>query len=362
VYSQNQIPVTIDGNVLNINGNIKLKPINNIKFYKSVAFNELSEIKKGNFKFGLTFRDNLRYPFYLLINDSIFTDKFYLNNKNNSIIIDSLINHPKPRLLLKSEQIDKDRFQFKNQMNDAEKWYMDKYDSIKCTINGTPTKEDLNYFSYLRKTDLENLNKNLEKFIIENPNSEFALWTLVSLFNGNGYNKIYEDSYFKFNSKIKKSSVGEELMKSFRNSKELNVGKVFPLIKLKSTSLQDVDMNLHENPNRNKFTLVDFWFTNCQACLLGFNDLKGIYSQYKIKNFEIVSVSTDKSQKLNDWIKIIETKQLTWINYIDINAEYAHLFNINSFPTNFLIDSNGKIIVKNISPKELEIFLKENLE
>lgn len=69
---------------------------------------------------------------------------------------------------------------------------------------------------------------------------------------------------------------------------------------------------------------------------------------------------------LTPWIKAIKKDDLNkWLHVSDLNGSFtcpnALKYGIKYIPTNFLIDSKGFIINKNIEPNELNIFLRQKL-
>ena len=63
------------------------------------------------------------------------------------------------------------------------------------------------------------------------------------------------------------------------------------------------------------------------------------------------------------WVKAIEDDKLTWnqvsnLRYFD---EIARTYNVNSIPRMFVLDSEGKIIAKNLRGVELENKIAELL-
>ena len=58
----------------------------------------------------------------------------------------------------------------------------------------------------------------------------------------------------------------------------------------------------------------------------------------------------------NAWLKAIENDGLTWRHVSDLKGwdnEAAKLYGVKSVPTNFLIDTDGKIIAKHLHRGEL---------
>ena len=75
----------------------------------------------------------------------------------------------------------------------------------------------------------------------------------------------------------------------------------------------------------------------------------------------MVGIATDKTFALPNLQKTIEEFEIPWTIYLDENSKQSDKWTIKVFPTNFLLDENGKIIKKNISQKELEVLLTQNL-
>jgi alkyl hydroperoxide reductase subunit AhpC len=79
-------------------------------------------------------------------------------------------------------------------------------------------------------------------------------------------------------------------------------------------------------------------------------------------DFEIVSISKDKTNKIQDWKDTIKKRNFNWVHYLDENGIETAELHITSWPTTFLIDSNGAIIEKNITPEKLEKILYEKFK
>jgi len=113
---------------------------------------------------------------------------------------------------------------------------------------------------------------------------------------------------------------------------------------------------------KGKWYLIDFWATYCSICIATFPKLQKIHDLYKDRNFEILAVSVDKD--LQKWQNFLKTHDLKWKNLIEkrgIDNSEAIKKYISFTPSNFLINPEGKIVASNISPEDLEKFLKENL-
>ncbi len=107
-----------------------------------------------------------------------------------------------------------------------------------------------------------------------------------------------------------------------------------------------------------KYTLVNFWASWCAPCRKENPKLKSIYTAFYNKGFEIIGISLD--EKKEDWLKAIKQDDLNWDQFIalpnGLKSNYDTYF-IPELPYNFLIDEKGKILGKNMSLKELNVFL-----
>ena len=110
------------------------------------------------------------------------------------------------------------------------------------------------------------------------------------------------------------------------------------------------------------YVLIDFWASWCRPCRDANPDLVKSYNTYHDKGFNIVGISLDR--KVDDWKRAIAEDKLVWPQLIDrqnqIN-EVAAYYVIEYIPQNILIDDNGIIVGKNLSPEELNNFLTNNL-
>ncbi|WP_228440979.1 TlpA family protein disulfide reductase [Chryseobacterium phosphatilyticum] len=117
---------------------------------------------------------------------------------------------------------------------------------------------------------------------------------------------------------------------------------------------------------KGKLVLIDFWATWCAPCVEEQPELKTLYETYsaQVKNntFEILGVSLDKNKE--SWQKTIDRFGINWIQISDLKfwkSPIAKAYEVDELPFNVIIDGQGTIIAKNIHGKDLEDFLKKNL-
>ena len=78
------------------------------------------------------------------------------------------------------------------------------------------------------------------------------------------------------------------------------------------------------------------------------------YAKFHSKGFEIYGVSLDESAEA--WRSAIDKQGMKWVNVSEVagwNTPAAKEYSVNSIPANFLIDSEGKIIAKDLRGEAL---------
>ena len=114
---------------------------------------------------------------------------------------------------------------------------------------------------------------------------------------------------------------------------------------------------------RGKYVLLDFWASWCGPCRAENPNVVAAYQKFKGKNFTIVGVSLDNNK--DAWENAIKSDGLAWTQVSDLKgwqSQAAALYNVQSIPSNFLIDTAGKVIAKNLRGKDLEEALSSVLK
>ncbi|MEB0263890.1 MULTISPECIES: TlpA disulfide reductase family protein [unclassified Mucilaginibacter] len=325
---------------------------------------------------GSTVRDDSIYFIPANISDKYYqTPQLAAQILDNKFTLKNTFNYPQLyRIVFKSDKNIRAWRGGKYFLDASTKSIIIDLSSEECnTIDGITFKEyRSSYHQFFCKNQLINcktdslsemvLNENnlydqlLFDYTVLHPASYVSLWSLIERVALYGHSKIRERTLNLFSNSIKRQMLWIAINDEVKQAKIKEGGK-FPLIQLKSVNLTASKLKLPKA----KFILINYWFSRCRPCLDEIPSLKKIYSNFKAKGFEIVGLSTDKIKDVPIWQRRVKEYELSWYQYIDENGHEANQLNVKSFPTTFLLDSTGTIIRKNMSMKELDIFLTQNL-
>lgn len=112
---------------------------------------------------------------------------------------------------------------------------------------------------------------------------------------------------------------------------------------------------------RGKVVLLQFWAAEDQNSRRMNSLLTDAYNKYKNRGFEIYQVNVGKNR--SEWIDVTDVDKINWINVGDLegSVKAVNLYNIQTIPSNYLLDKEGVILVKNISGTNLDRTLSQLL-
>ena len=114
---------------------------------------------------------------------------------------------------------------------------------------------------------------------------------------------------------------------------------------------------------KGKYVYIDVWATWCGPCKREIPFLKEMDEEYKGKNIAFVSLSIDKMEHKEKWLKMIKDENLKGIQILadkDWNSDFVTAYNITGIPRFILLDKEGNIVSSN-APRPSDPNLKEVL-
>jgi len=104
--------------------------------------------------------------------------------------------------------------------------------------------------------------------------------------------------------------------------------------------------------------IVYLWNPDCEHCQKETPKLKALYDKWKSKGLEVYAINVE--HEYDKWIKYIKDHDLDWINVSDdkYESKYYKKYHIFNTPGLYVLDTNNKIVAKQLMPDQLESTLE----
>lgn len=191
-------------------------------------------------------------------------------------------------------------------------------------------------------------------FVVENRNTVFGLMLLSELFSKE---ELTASEVAEIMGDLSPKSAAHplaiELKKKIEVSKKADIGGIAPAFEAPNPKGEIVSLN----DALGTYTIIDFWASWCRPCRMENPNVVRVYEKYHDKGLNIISVSLDREGQQDRWIKAIADDQMDWYHVSNLKFwqdPIARLYNVRSIPSTFLLDSEGRIIDKNLRGPALE--------
>lgn len=97
---------------------------------------------------------------------------------------------------------------------------------------------------------------------------------------------------------------------------------------------------------RGKYVYLDIWATWCAPCRAEIPYLKELEKHYKNRDIVFVSISVDKQDDYEKWVKFVNDEKLGGVQLFadkDFNSNWIRAFKVDGIPRFILIDPNGRV-------------------
>lgn len=145
------------------------------------------------------------------------------------------------------------------------------------------------------------------------------------------------------------------------NSKTTDKGQIAP-----DFSLNDLNnQNYSPSKDKGKVIILHFWTDFCRSCREEFPRMQATYEDLKKEiglQFELVAVNIGQTKKISEKFK--KDFEVSFKMIVDEKKITEKLYDIQTFPTNYIINSEGKIARKIkgwLTKKQIEMLIKQNM-
>ena len=222
-----------------------------------------------------------------------------------------------------------------------------------------PDEEKIKNLEQLEVINYEKHLDELNNYIVKNMGTTLGLYATSIRWKGAKNLLIYDSLVTAFEGAHPTLGISKKLREKVSRLQQTSVGGKAANIEMKTADGTKISLiTIHK-----KLTLIDFWASWCGPCRSESKVLHTLYTKYHDKGFEIYGVSLDN--KRDKWLKAIEKDRRIWTNVSSLEefkTKAAFDYAVTSLPMNYLIDSNHKIVGKNLHEKELESLLIQLLE
>lgn len=205
------------------------------------------------------------------------------------------------------------------------------------------------------KTIMNAYSQEVLKFVNNNKSSLAAFYAAMSL-DPHDYETQLVAYADDIKGSFKENTTVQRFVQQMEAVKPLSIGHLAPEFTIGGLNGKPVRLSDYKG----KYVMLDFWASWCVPCRQENPNVVRLYNTYKSKGLNILGISLDEDKA--KWQQAIKADKLIWQHASDLKnfeGPTEKLYRIDAIPSNFIINPQGKIIAKNITGKELELFLNK---
>ena len=225
----------------------------------------------------------------------------------------------------------------------------------------TGNKEEIDAVMFEYDAIRSNLELYARNFVTEYNDSPVSAYVYLMNFYQTDDIATMDSMLTVFDPSIKESQFIKVIEDKVNAEKSTSIGAVAPDFTIETIDGKSFTLS----SLKGQYVLIDFWASWCQPCMREMPNVIEQYGKYSDKGFQIVGISLDRQE--SPWKKAIADNKMNWIHAWDLadpdkQGEVANIYGVQSIPSTFLLDKNGKIIAKNLRGEELAAKLAELLD
>lgn len=206
----------------------------------------------------------------------------------------------------------------------------------------------------MRRQNVYDMNSScIYRFVKEHPGDFISLYLLQTQSDNTPEDKSTINLFSGLSEAIRNTPLGKSLADKLQKQQAVSIGSPAPEFECKDIDGKTVKLS----DFKGKYLLLMFWSSDCGHCQDELPSIEKAYKRFAGKEFTILAVAQDVMDRKNDWAEFVKEKNLPWINIFDerVNGKkkLAQLYNVQRIPSNFLLDTRGRIIAKDLYGESL---------